>query len=72
MQQPTQNTGFNSKMVRLKDRDELAERITKGSFNSKMVRLKAFIACHRDSIKPGFNSKMVRLKDLKVKKKATP
>ena len=57
------NTGFNSKLVRLKT-TPLVEQgsLLLVSFNSKLVRLKVLIRYEQSTDKHSFNSKLVRLK----------
>ena len=54
--------GFNSTMVRLKDRIPRQKGLGYLRFNSTMVRLKACARCCRMSCARCFNSTMVRLK----------
>ena len=57
------NERFDSKMVRLKDREGGNKRARQSSFDSKMVRLKGRFDTLDNEVLCRFDSKMVRLKE---------
>ena len=53
---------FNSKLVRLKVKTQIGEKVAYMRFNSKLVRLKAYKHATTLCMFACFNSKLVRLK----------
>ena len=59
--------GFNSMIVRLKDRLTMQPLSRKKRFNSMIVRLKALSSGRSITCPNGFNSMIVRLKDIRAR-----